>query len=436
MITIRSASSAMEREPLRSPFGFKGGYLTELWQSLVRLESDQGEEGIGLGVQSVLWSDREVFIRSGELGGNRLMQQVTRTMIAAARGLAFETPLDLLDQLLPLAQAYADEMNGQRVSRTFVLNSLVPVDQAAWMLSAIRAGSSDLAALVPNPVRDALGYRHTALANIPVVAYGMSAEDIRKLLDDGYFLLKLKIGSDPEQDGDPEKMLAWDCKRLQLVHELAISYKTPYTESGHIAYYIDANGRYDTKDRLLRLLDYADQIGALERILLLEEPFPEEQKMDVSDVPVRLAADESVHSVLDAIERMDLGYGAMALKPIAKTMSLSLQVAMAAKTRGVPCFGADLTVNPMMVDWNKSLAARLAPLPGLKVGALESNGPQNYANWELMQTYHPAHGKSWTRTELGLFPVTDEFFAVSGGVFAASRHYLAVLQSDSDGQGV
>ena len=44
------------REPLRAPFGFKGGTLSELWQTAVRLTLDSGASGMGVGVQSVLWS--------------------------------------------------------------------------------------------------------------------------------------------------------------------------------------------------------------------------------------------------------------------------------------------------------------------------------------------------------------------------------------------
>jgi hypothetical protein len=41
-IRIRSVALDFEREPLIRPTGFKGGYLTELWQPVARLESDSG----------------------------------------------------------------------------------------------------------------------------------------------------------------------------------------------------------------------------------------------------------------------------------------------------------------------------------------------------------------------------------------------------------
>jgi hypothetical protein len=56
-IRIRSVGLDFEREPLIRPTGFKGGYLTELWQPVARLESDSGQSHIGIGTQSVLWCD-------------------------------------------------------------------------------------------------------------------------------------------------------------------------------------------------------------------------------------------------------------------------------------------------------------------------------------------------------------------------------------------
>jgi len=105
-------------------------------------------------------------------------------------------------------------------------------------------------------------------------------------------------------------------------------------------------------------------------------------------------------------------------------MSMSLRIAKAAHEKGIPCFCADLTVNPILVDWNKNVAARLAPLPGMKIGVLESNGHQNYRDWEEMMKYHPCCGAAWTRSVNGLFRLDDDFYARSGGIFETSPHYL------------
>ena len=70
MIRIAKAQHAVVNEPLLSPFGFKGAYLSELWQSLTMLRDANGRPGLGAGVQSVLWSDARVFVRYGEAAGN------------------------------------------------------------------------------------------------------------------------------------------------------------------------------------------------------------------------------------------------------------------------------------------------------------------------------------------------------------------------------
>ena len=69
-------------------------------------------------------------------------------------------------------------------------------------------------------------------------------------------------------------------------------------------------------------------------------------EIDVSDIPVRLAADESVHTDKDTIDRIEMGYKAVALKPIAKTMSMTMKIAKATTDREYSLFCADLTVNP------------------------------------------------------------------------------------------
>ena len=222
-------------------------------------------------------------------------------------------------------------------------------------------------------------------------------------------------------------MLAWDKARLAQIHAIADRYESPYTKSGKILYYLDANGRYDSKEDLRDLLSYAEQIGAKDNIVLLEEPFDEENHVDVSDLPVRICADESVHSVQDVERRIAMGYGAIALKPIAKTLSETLKILKVARKHNVPCFCADLTVNPLMVEWNKNIAARIQPLPEMKVGVLESNGEQNYVNWEQMKQYEPCFAESFAECENGTYTLEDGFFAISGGIFRKSEYYESLF---------
>lgn len=427
MITIQHAAAEFVREPLLAPFGFKGNHVEELWQSVVRLRSSR-TEGVGLGVQSVLWSDAAVFAENCPSGGNTLMFAMTCYAVKLCRGISFETPDELLDQLLEPVLEYGRMIAGRPDMRmTFALNALVPVDFAAWVLYAREKGLTDFDSLIPADARPAMGVRQEKLARIPLITYGLGREAVEKILDSGDFLLKIKIGSDPDGDRDPEKMLEWDKNRLSFLHELARERTTPYTDNGKIAYYLDANGRYPNRDTLMRFLDHADKIGALSQIVLLEEPLDEGDSSDLSGVPVRVAADESAHCAEDAVRRIGQGYTAVALKPIAKTLSMTFRILKAAYQRGVPCFCADLTVNPVMLEWNKNVAARIGALPGIRIGVVETNGDQNYRRWEEMRRYHPRAGSGFTRLQDGLFLLDEEFYKCSGGMLEDSTYYSGLF---------
>jgi len=406
------------REPLLHPFGFKGSSLTELWQICCQLETGSGLTGTGLGVQSVLWSDGGVFARLGQEGGNLAMERTTAYALDRLRGMELTTPPDMLKILLPETLTFARKLTGQESLRTtFALNALTCVDWALWQLYAGQKNCRNFARLTA-PFTDHLTARQDRLGNIPLISYDTTEEQIVSLAEEGRFFYKIKIGSNPGNQNDPEQMLHWDCRRLAQIHTLLGNLETPETDCGHPLYYLDANGRYDTLDRVKRLLDFADSIGALDRIALLEEPFPEGRLLDVSGLPVTMAGDESAHSAADAICLIEeYGYRAMALKPIAKTLSVSLEVLQAAGERGVPCFCADLTVNPAMVELNKLFAAHLPCLPGLRCGVFESNGSQNYRNWAAMCEKSPAHGKPWAKSEKGLFRLSEEYYAADGGIW-------------------
>ncbi len=408
-----------EREPLIVPFGFKGGYLSELWQSVVMLEDNSGNNGIGLGTQSTLWSDSQVFTSNSESAGNGMMFLMTSYALERAKEIDWNTPFDLLYKILPDVYEYGKKVtNNPHLKLTFALNSLVAIDNAAWVVYCRAKGITNFDDMLPADIKPALNCRHDKLANIPLMSYNVPLDKIVEAVKQGYFFLKIKIGSDPDKDGNLDKMLQWDKNRLMEIHEVVKNIETPYTDNGKIPYYFDANGRYDSKDRLMRFLDYARQIGAIDRIILMEEPFSEEFQEDVSDIPVRIAADESAHSDKDALIRIQQGYTAIALKPIAKTMSMSLKIAQLAHEKNIPCFCADLTVNPILVDWNKNVAARLPALPGMKIGVLESNGHQNYKNWEQMKNNHPMAGADWMEAEKGIFYLSHDFYKASGGIFA------------------
>ena len=426
-IQIEAVDANLEREALIRPFGFKGGYMSEIWQAVARMDSAD-HSGVGLDTQGVLWSDAAVFAGHSEAAGNALMFAMTEHALQLVKGESFSHPIDLLEKVLPETYEYGKKItNNPDLRLTFALNSLVAFDNAVWLLYARENGITSFDDLVPDPYKPALSCRQEKLASIPLMAYAIPIDEIVQSVEDGYFFLKVTIGADPDKDGDREKMLHWDMQRIEAIHKAIGAVRIPHTKDGKIPCYFDANGRYDSKDRLARLLDHARKIGAFDQIAIVEEPFPEEFTQDVSDLGVRIAADESAHSDSHAAERIQMGYGAIALKPIAKTLSMTLKVAKVAHEANVPCFCADLTVTPMLVEWNKNVAARLAPLPGMTLGVLETNGHQNYKRWEEMMSWHPYASARWARTEKGLFHLDDEFYRVSGGIFETIEHYQELV---------
>ena len=420
-ITIAKTSCRFEREPMARPFGFKGGWLTELWFVSAYVRSTSGLHGIGLGTQSSLWSDAKVFSENSECGGNAIMFAMTQYALRLLVGRTFTSPIELNDWLWPQVWDYGRKVAANPDLRaTYALNALVAVDNAVWILFAKENGLKSFDEMIPDECRPALSCRHAKCASIPLFSYKVPVGEIRAAADAGYFFMKIKIG----QPGTQEEMLAKDRARISEIHSVLKDCRTPHTRNGRLLYYLDANGRYEKKETFLRFVDHLREIGAYDQVAIVEEPFDEHADIDVNDIPLRLAADESAHTVKDALARIGMGYRAMALKPIAKTMSMSMKIAQAAYEKGVPCFCADLTVCPVMVEWNKSVAARLPAFPGLgDLGLVESNGPMSLLNWETLRNDLAYPKARWTRTEKGVFECDADYYAKSGGILEEMPRY-------------
>ncbi len=418
-IHIKKCDLEFVREPLKAPFGFKGRYLTELWQTVAKIESDHFS-AVSPCVESVLWSDAGVFGDNPPAVSSAMMMMVTNRALKMIEGERFASPIELIDAIVPELKRYAASVCGREVAETFVLNSLVGVDFALWSLYAKENGITSFDELVPEAAKAAMSCRHDALAQIPLLSYAVEEDGIRSCLDSGIALLKIKIGKAvpgvSTHEEDMREMLAWDIARLKQIHEIALQYETPHTKSGKILYYLDANGRYDGMPRLEALLDAADKMGALDRIALLEEPFAPENETFVGNLPVCINADESAHSLADVKARLQMGYKAVALKPIAKTLSVSFGMVQAIHEAGGQCLCADLTVNPLLAEWNKQFASRIDALAGMKVGCVEINGDQNYTNWNELKTLLP-DGLAGKPLQNGVFPLDDAFYANSGKLF-------------------
>ncbi|GAB3329713.1 hypothetical protein GCM10027299_33500 [Larkinella ripae] len=425
-IRIRNVSSNFEREPL-NPYRFKGSAITDSWQTMALLESDSGVRKIGLATQGVLWSDASVFAAHSETAGNALMYAMSERALQLIKGSSFTSPVELLDAVLPEVLAYGKQITrNPNLRKTFALNALVCVDNAAWLLYAQENKMARFDDMIPAAYKPGLSYRHSKVASIPSFSVGTTAERIKTAADEGYFIMKLKTGS----AGTQSEMLANDIAFLTAVHRAIGHYETPYTKSGKIPYYFDANGRYEKKETLLRFLDHAQKIGAFNQIAVIEEPFEETNEVFVGDLGVRVAADESAHTAEDAARRIEQGYSAIAVKAIAKTLSMTMKITQLAYEKKIPCFCADLTVNPILVDWNKAVAARLPPFPGMTVGLQETNGHQYFKNWDKLMSYHPKAGASWTKTQKGVYRTDSSFYDQSGGILEPSAHYEALFATN------
>lgn len=424
MIEITGVSSDFEREPLIRPFGFKGGYMKEIWQTASLIETGSGIKKVGICTQNVLWSDAAVFAAHSESGGNALMYALTEHAMQLVKGSKFSDPVSLLESILDETWEYGKKIIGNNnLRKTFALNSLVGLDNAVWLSYAAENKFGSFDEMIPEGYRKGLAVRHEKVASIPLMAYSIPIEEISSAVASGYFFMKIKIG----QPGTQEEMLAKDMERLSAIHKAIGNASTPYTKTGKLPYYFDANGRYEKKETLLKLLDHAKKIGAFDQIAIIEEPFAEEMEINIRDIPVRIAADESAHTDADALKRIQMGYKAIALKAIAKTLSMTLKIIKVARENNIPCFCADLTVNPILVEWNKIVAARLDPFPGLGLGLLETNGHQNYKNWETMRSYHPFPVAPWANTKKGVFELDKDYYEKSGGIFVQSPHYLKMF---------
>ncbi|MEO5602307.1 MAG: enolase C-terminal domain-like protein [Cyclobacteriaceae bacterium] len=425
-IRIKNVDSNFEREPLM-PYRFKGSVITEGWQTAARLESESGIHKIGLGGQGILWSDSKVFASHSTNAGNALMFAMSERALQMMKGNSFSNPNDLLDELLPEVYEYGKKITrNPDLRKTFALNALVCVDNAAWLLYAQENNIKTFDEMIPDTYKPGLSYRHEKVGSMPSFSVGADVSKIKAAADQGYFIMKLKTGS----SGTQKEMLEKDIAFLTAVHKAIGHYETPYTKSGKIPYYFDANERYDEKDSLLRFLDHAKKIGAFDQIAVIEEPFGERNDVFVGDMGVTIAADESAHTVEDAATRIEQGYTAIAVKAIAKTLSMTMRITQLAYEKKITCFCADLTVNPILVDWNKCVAARLLPFSNIGIGLQETNGHQYYKNWDTMMGYHPRKNATWTQTRGGVYLTDKSFYSESGGIFYPSEHYEQMFASE------
>ena len=172
---IKRFNVDFSREQFVAPFGFKGAYLSEMWQSSVSVVAENGKTATGYGAQSVLWSDPEVFTRNPESAGNAMMLMTTSEAARIAVGAEWKTPLELQEKILGKVHSRAGELTGRRknLRLTFTLNSMVALDNAAWLLMSKELGISSFDEMIPLNFRNVFSSRQEKVALIPLISYGV-----------------------------------------------------------------------------------------------------------------------------------------------------------------------------------------------------------------------------------------------------------------------
>jgi L-alanine-DL-glutamate epimerase-like enolase superfamily enzyme len=425
MMRIVETDLEIQREPFARPFGFKGSAFHEKWNLVVKGVDEEGHVAFGLGGLAVLWSDANVFSAHTEMGGNVLQAAVLEYALQRAKDVDFDSPPDLFDAIVDDVYDYGKQITGNAdLRRTFILIALVALDNAAWLLYAKRKGLSSFDEMVPTQYRSFFSERQSHVAIVPAVGYTLPMPELQGLLENGAYVLKIKIG----HPGDEAEMVKKDKVWLSQIHDLAKGFETPMTDSGQVLYYLDANGRYGEKESMAQVLDQADKEGFLDRIVLIEEPFQRPNEIDVHGLPARFAGDESIETVADVETRVAQGYGAMAIKPAGKTLSLAFRMVEAAAAAEVPSFVADNACVPVLVEWNKNVQARLPNFPGMKGGLMESNGPENYGTWNRMLSEYPLPDAAWLRPQKGAFVLGDGYYGHSGGIFEEPKFYTRLFE--------
>ena len=190
MLTVTKTDLKLVIEPLKAPFGFKGGYAQELWQIAVKVESNSNF-GIGLGVQSTLWSDASIYASNSYSAGNSYMLLITEYALKLIKNRTFNDPIDALDTIKDDVYEYAKQITGNpNLRKTFALNALVAVDNALWHLAGKEAGTEDFMSVVGKQYTAPLSECVDKICNIPLITYNMTMADVKKLVDDGFFFLK------------------------------------------------------------------------------------------------------------------------------------------------------------------------------------------------------------------------------------------------------
>lgn len=405
MRVMRGAFNLFKEEYLK-PYIFKGDSVNGKWIAKTAITDESGVEGAAVGGFAVLWSDPGVYNSHTEMGGNIMMaaclEKAVNTIVNREYTHVEEAMDDVFERVFNYGKLITEN---EGLNKTFVLNSMVSLDLALWVLWKKLNSMGNFKEVFEEKLNTkAVCANQVAVS--PVVAKNTGDEEIESLLKEGFFVLKCKMGSGCAED---------DAALFLRADNIGRNYSTSMTESGHISYVLDLNGRYKDKDKLKQLLDIIDKKSDLGKILTVEEPF--EKPIDVSEFPVIITADESVFDKDSVDLASQMGYGGVAVKPAGKTLTKSFEMTLAAFANGMHTFVADNSATPEILEPNRNFASLLPPFPGLKVPLIEVNGFQLYKRWDFLVEEHERKYGSRGKPVGGMLVQDEEYFKTSGGLF-------------------
>lgn len=163
------------------------------------------------------------------------MYALTYRALHLAKEVPFTNPVELIDIILKEVYGAGKQLTGNpKLNTIFALNALIGVNNAAWLLYAAQNGFQNFDQMIPAAYKPALAHRHSKVAVIYLAAYALPIEEIKRVVEQGYFVIKIKIG----QPGTQSEMLKKDKARLTEVHG-AIKIRPKWRNSEPIPHYAE-----------------------------------------------------------------------------------------------------------------------------------------------------------------------------------------------------
>ena len=144
---IIDAKLTFSNENLISPFGFKGSYVDYLTIVKCEITTDK-TNGVGYGLQSILWSDAGVFSNLGNDKVNELMLKITNYALTEIKNVSGDNPISIIDKVYNKVLNYAKSLYAN-LRETFVKNALVAVDNALWQAYGKENNVTDITKIIP-----------------------------------------------------------------------------------------------------------------------------------------------------------------------------------------------------------------------------------------------------------------------------------------------